>query len=243
MINRRIAVLGGLCVGVLLSFASVSAAQGRRNLPGDLTKAIDQYTGDEFFALVNGLNYTGGQTRGRRCSGDPACGGAQRTNVQVDAVTTEDSLSAGTLPQFGVVAMRAVVRGQQTEAMYGMLPNGPDGRYSYYLIVMPGPNGTATWRLEQLNVQGQTRTHSALRTGRFTPCNHAFVPGARADFKTCAEAAGAPAAAAAAGRAHAASPQKTSVFRYASFTMTPSRQGSEPPIWIGCASGCCTADQ
>lgn len=230
MTKGRLAVFSMILVGAV---ASSCSAQGRRTLPGDLTKPIDQYSGDEFFALVSSLNYTGGQTRARRCSGNPACGQALRTNTRVDAVATEDSLSPGNLPQFGVVALRAIVNGQNTEAMYGMLPNGPDGRYSYYLIVLPGPNGTATWRLEQLNIQGQTRTHSALRTGRFTPCNHAFVPGARADFRTCAEAA----------QGAAASAQQTSVFRYASMSTMPMRQGTEPPIWIGCASGCCTADQ
>ena len=220
------ATVGLLLVAVVGATHTSPASQGqRRALPGDLTKPIDQYTGDEFSALLNGLNYTGGQERARRCSGNPGCGNALRTNVRVDAVNGEDSLSAGNLPQFGVVALRAVVRGNQTEAMYGMLPNGPDGRYSYYLIVTAAGAGAATWRLEELSVQGNTRTHRALRTGRFTPCNHAYVRGARADFKTCAEAA--------------ASTLGPTRFLNASFG---SRQSGEPPIWIGCASGCCTAD-
>ncbi len=206
--------------------APASQGQGRRALPGDLTKPIDQYTGDEFFALVNGLNYTGGQERARRCSGNAECGNTARTNVRVDAVTGEDSLSTGNLPAFGVVAMRAIVRGNDTEAMYGMQSAGPNGRFSYYLIVTAAGPGAATWRLEELNVQGDTRTHRALRTGRFSQCNHAFVRGARADFKTCAEAA----ASAAGG------------VRFLNASFSSPMQGVEPPFWIGCASGCCTAE-
>jgi len=226
--NWRMAGLGA--VALLAVAASGWTGQGQRRAgSGDLTKAIDQYSGDEFFALVNALAYTGGQERARRCSGDPGCGNTLRTNVRVDGVVTEDSLSAGNVPPFGTVAAKAVVRGQQTEAMYGMLPNGSDGRYSYYLIVMPGAPGAATWRLEELNIQGNTRSHRMLRSGAFTPCNHPYVAGARADFKTCAQAA-----------AGTASAQRGAMFINASFS--PTRQGTEPPLWIGCASGCCTAD-
>ena len=198
-----------------------SQGQQRRALPGDLTKPIGQYTGDEFFALVNGLTYTGGQDRARRCTGNPACAANGRTNVRIDAVATEDSIAAGNLAQFGVVAARAIVRGNDTEAMYGMQSAGPNGRFAYYLIVTPAGAGAATWRLEELNIQGNTRTHRLLTQGRFTPCNHPFVRGARADFKTCAEAAAAPASRG---------------------TLTALFQGVEPPIWIACAYGCCTAD-
>ena len=225
MKNWRMAGLGA--VALLAVAASGWTGQGQaRARSGDLTKPIDQYTGDEFFAFVNRLNYAGGQDRARRCSGDPACGTGLQTNVRVDAVSDEDSLSAGTVPQFGVVAARAVVRGNQTEAMYGMQSTGADGRYSYYLIVTRGGATGATWRLEEMNIQGTTRTHRMLTSGRFTPCNHPYVAGARADFKTCAQAA--------------AATQRGVMFVNASFTS--SSQGVEPPLWIGCASGCCTAD-
>jgi hypothetical protein len=207
--------------------AAVSAdAQPRRALSGDLTKPIADYTGDEFFALVNGLNYTGGQLRARRCSGMAGCATTQRTNVRVDGVADVDSVTAGNLPQFGVVAARAVVQGNANEATYGMLSAGPAGRYSYYLIVERGAAaGAMTWRLEEMNVQGNTRTHRTLRTGRFAPCvpAHPFQRGGRADFRTCTQTAAAPA---------------TRVF-VAAFLA----QGSgEPPLWIGCGAGCCTAD-
>ena len=231
MTNWRMAGHGAVALLAVAASGWTGQGQGqRRALPGDLTKPIDQYTGDEFFTLVNGLNYTGGQERARRCSGNPGCGNTLRTNVRVDAVTSEDSLSAGNLPQFGVVAMKAVVRGNQTEAMYGMQSAGPNGRFSYYLIVTTGSTpGAATWRLEELNIQGNTRTHRTLTSGRFTPCNHPYVAGARADFKTCAEAAASDASAA-----------RGATFINASYS--PSMQGVEPPLWIGCASGCCTAD-
>lgn len=225
MTNWRMVGLGA--VALLAVAASGWTRQGQRPAgSGDLTKSIDQYTGDEFFTLVNGLSYTGGQERARRCSGNPGCGNTLRTNVRVDGVATEDSLSAGNLPQFGAVAAKAVVRGQQTEAMYGMQPNGADGRYSYYLIVNRGAAGAATWRLEELSVQGNTRTHRMLTSGRFTPCNHPYVAGARADFKTCAQPA--------------ASSQRGATFINASFGSLS--QPTDPPLWIGCASGCCTAD-
>lgn len=193
------------------------AAQGRRTLSGDLIKAVDQYTGDEFFALVNRLNYTGGQDRARRCRGNAACQQTQRTNVRVDAVADADSLGPGNVAPFGVIAMRAIVRGNDTEARYGMQSAGPNGRFAYFLIVTPGGAGTVLWRLEELNVQAGVRTHRMLTQGQLRMCNHPFVRGARADFKTCDPVA-APAS-------------------FGGFF-----QGVEPPIWIGCSSGCCIAD-
>ena len=220
-----LAAVGLMLVAVVGASTPPTGQQQRRALSGDLTKPVGQYTGDEFFALVNRLNYAGGQQRARRCRGNPGCGNTVRTDVRVEAVTGEDSLSVGNLPQFGVVALKAVVRGNDTEAMYGMQSTGPNGRFSYFLIVSASGAGAATWTLEELNIQGNVRTHRTLTQGRFTPCNHPYVAGARADFKTCAEAA-----------ASAAGPTR---FLNASFG---SRQAGDPPIWISCASGCCTAD-
>ncbi len=204
--------------------AGPGALVARGATSGDLTKPIDQYTGDEFYNFTRGLNYVQGPDRQRRCRGNAACAGAQRTLVRPDAVADVDSLSQGNLPQYGVVAARVIVRGNDADAMYGMQPNGADGRYSYYLIVMPG----SSWRLEELNVQGTNRTHRMLATGRFTACNHPYVRGARADFKTCAEAS-------------ASARQGAVIFRPASFGSLSQGSG-EPPLWIGCASGCCTAE-
>jgi hypothetical protein len=88
------------------------------------------------------------------------------------------------------------------------------GRMYYFLVVMPGG---ATWRLEELDTQG--RTHRAVASGRLVGCNHRFTPGARADFKTCASAGG------------------RSTISLVSFA-----QGTDDPMWISCASGCCTAE-
>ena len=216
----------GVAFVVVASSGFVVQGPQRRALTGDLTKPIGQYTGDEFAALANRLNYVGGQERARRCTGQAACAQAQRTNVRVDAVADADSLAAGNLPQFGVVAARIIVRGNQTEQRYGMQSTGPNGRYSYYLIVERGTAAAATWRLEELSVVGNTRTHRTLTTGRFVPCNHQFQRGARADFRTCTQAA---------------SNDGAGIFRLASFAAQ--QPPGDPPIWISCASGCCTADQ
>jgi hypothetical protein len=221
MINWRSAghVAVALMLVTLTGAMQPPQGQARRALPSDLTKPIGQYTGNEFFNLVNGLNYVGGQDRVRGCRGAPGCGNTLRTNVRVDAIAGTDSIGPNNLPQFGVVVARAINRGQATEAMYGMLSTGANGRYSYYLIVLPNPDGPR-WRLEQLSIQGNNRTHTLLAQGRFTPCNHPFVPGARADFRSCAQAA---------------TPASNGVL--ASFL-----QGNDPPMWVTCLAGCCVAD-
>jgi hypothetical protein len=214
--------LAGLAAATMLTVMGPTPAERARRVPlsGDLTKPLAQYTGDEFFALTRGLRYGQGADRGRRCRGTDGCTRGQQTTVRVDAISDADSLSAGNLPAYGVIAARAVNRGAggEIENRYGMQSGG---RYSYYLIVMPpGPTG-ATWVLEELDVAGATRGHRTVATGRFTFCNHPYVRGARADFKTCA----------------IVKPTE------ASFFPSFSRQSLEDaPLWIGCASGCCTAD-
>ena len=195
------------------------APQQRRALSGDLTKAIDQYTGDEFAALVGGMSFTGGQQRARRCRGNPACAQNRRTNVRVDEATDADSLSPGTIPQFGVVTVRAIVRGPDADARYGMQSTGPDGRFAYFVIVTRGATaGTMRWRLEELSVQGNVRAHRMLAQGQVRECNHPYVRGARADFKTCADP----------------------VVSQASFTpLSALFQAGEPPMWFACSAGCC----
>ena len=221
MINWRLAGIGAVAV---CAFASVGSAQGpRRAMSGDLTKPLAQYTGDEFFALTQGLQFGADSTKPRACRGTPACNAGGRVQVSVAEVSDADSVSAGTVSQFGTVTARALNRGNDQTVMYNIRPQG---RYRYYLIVQP----SGTWVLEELDIGGANRAHQTVASGRFTPCaGHTFQRGARADFRTCAQAQG-------------DATRQTSVFRYASFTL-PSRQGSEPPIWIGCASGCCTADQ
>lgn len=196
------------------------AGGGAAALPGALTKPLDQYTGDELFALTRQLQYAGGNERQRRCRGSAACRGARpsaSTRIRVDAITGEDSLSAAVLPANGAVAARAINRGQTADTMYNMQPGSA---YENYLIVVPvAGSATANWRLEELTTTPGARSHRTIASGTFRGCGHGFIPGPRADFKTCQEAAG---------------------VRQVSLGST--MQGGESPMWIGCAEGCCTAD-
>ena len=201
---------------------TLSGGETLASHPGALTKAIDQYSGDDLNAFASRLRFVGGVERQRRCRGPAACLGAapqRRTRVRVDAVDGEDSLSAATIPANGVIVLRAHNRGTAVDAKYGMRTGA---RYDYFLIILPAARGAApTWRLEELSVSGTTRTHRSVATGTFRACNHAYVRGARADFKTCAQAAEID---------KAATP-----FRLA-------QADGEPPLWYGCALGCCTAE-
>jgi len=191
--------------------------RGRKAMPGDLTKPIDSYTGDEFRDLVRKLSYVGGHERQRKCKNDPGCSGSKRVLVSVDAVATQDSIAAGNTPQFGVVYVRAINKGDAPEARYGMRPGN---QYEYYMIVGGDSAGTGMkWRLEQFD--SKARTHSKFGEGQFVACNHAWVVGARADFKTCANSA--------------AAPGRDSVMK-----LGLNLQGFDgDPIWASCAGGCC----
>jgi hypothetical protein len=200
-----------------------AASRGRApgTMPGELTKPIDDYTGEEFFALVRKLSYSGAHERDRKCRKDPGCTGTKPTRrvlVLVEAVATEDSLAAGTTPPFGVVYARAVNKGDAPEARYGMLPNA--NNVEYFVIVTKDSVGTMRWRLEQVDTK--THAHTKFDSGSFTGCNHQWTPGARADFKTCATAAAA----------------NDSVVKLG----LALQQTDDAPIWISCSAGCCTAD-
>ena len=190
-----------------------------RPLPGALTKPLDQYSGNELDTFVRGLTFTGGVERQRRCR-EAGCDGpnpAQSVQVRIDAVDAQDSISAQTLPPNGVVVARATSRGRGVERRYGMRP-GPGNEY-YLVVLRVGQTPAATWRLVELTTTGAQRAQQTIATGSFVECRHPFVRGARADFKTCADAA----------------------------TVRPAALGrflqeDNPPIWISCASGCCTAD-
>jgi hypothetical protein len=195
--------------------AGAARARTHKALPGDLTKPIDDYTGDEFSAFVKRLSYVGGHERQRKCKKDPACTGSKKILVLVDAVETQDSLSASTTPPFGIVYIRAINKGDAPEERYGMLPGK---QYEYYMIITADSAGTGMqWRLEQLDTKA--RTHTNFGTGQFVGCNHAWAPGARADFKTCANAASA----------------RDSVVKLGLDFQAADRD----PIWAGCAVGCC----
>jgi hypothetical protein len=88
-------------------------------------------------------------------------------------------------------------------------------------VVPIGGTASASWRLEELiTTQGQ-RAHRTIASGVFRGCNHPYVRGARADFKTCAQAA---------------------ATRPASFGSTL-QTDIDPPMWFACGFGCCIADE
>ena len=201
--------------------AAPEAAAAKRVLPGALTKPLDQYTGTELSDFVKGLQYTGGVERERKCKNDPACSSAaspKRTKVFVDAVASQDSISGASTPQYGVVYIRAVNKGDAEEARYGLKP-GPS--LEYYLIVLPDSGGGMKWQLEMVDIR--SNQHASAGTGVFRACNHAWVAGAKADFKTCANSA----------TAH------DSVM-----TLGLALQGGDDdPMWAACAGGCCIVDK
>jgi hypothetical protein len=190
--------------------------------PGALTKPIDQYTGDEFYALTRQLQYGGGGPHGRRCRGRAGCRGANprdSTRIDVAGIVGDDSLSAATLAPNGVLALRAINLGPYADSMYNTRPGT---QYENYLIMLPVPNSaSATWRLEELTTTAGSRSHRMISSGTLRECpRHAFQRGPHADFKTCEQADN---------------------VRPASFGAV--LQGDVgPPAWFSCAVGCCTAD-
>lgn len=203
---------------------SPAAAAAPAALPGALTKPIGQYSGDEFYALTRQLQFGGGGEHQRACRGRAGCRGANArefTRVQVDGVAGDDSLSATNLPPNGAIAVRALNSGRFADSLYNMRPGAA---YENYLIVLPTPNSaSASWVLEELTTTPGARTHQTIAKGTLRECTgpgHSFQRGPRADFKTCEQAA----------------------------QVRPASLGSAlqgdigPPIWFGCALGCCTAD-
>lgn len=200
------------------ALAAPGAPRAARAYPGALTKPIDEYSGDELFEFTRGLRFAGSHERERSCKGAPGCEGsapARRTLVQVSAVATQDSLTASAVPPFGVVYVRAINRGDATEARYGLRPGNT---LRYYMIVQRDSTGTMRWRLEELTTT-PPRRHTSVANGTFTGCGHEqqWTAGARADFKTC----------------EAAERGDTVV------TLGLTMQFNDPPIWSSCGSGCC----
>jgi hypothetical protein len=228
-VRRQLAALRPLRLGLaaLLAGAALTACTSKEPtgapLPGQLTKPIDQYTGDELYAFVQGLQWGGGAERDRKCKGDPQCDGTnppKHTVVRVDAVNGQDSISATTVPANGVVSARALNRGTLDEQRYGFKANP---RLEYYMIVLPGSGGNGRWQFEELDTTPGARRHSSIGTGTFTPCsNHQYRRGRvnRANFYTCADSPGAD------------SVQKSNLLLFAAPT---------DPVWIACAAGCCIA--
>ena len=189
-------------------------------LPGQLTKPLDQYSGDEFYDLVQRLKWGGGADVSRACKGSPGCGSTKETMVRVDAVDGQDSLSATAVPTNGVVEMRALNKGSEVEDRYGFKP---DKKLEYYLVVLPANGNASSWRLEELDTTPGARKHSSVGTGKFTPCNHPFQPRRvnRANFHTCAD-----------------SHMSDTVQKSGLVMFDPKKD----PLWTDCAQGCCLAD-
>ena len=189
------------------------AAPAPNVMPGALVKPVDEYSGDEFYAFVQKQQYVGAHEKERLCRDKPGC----VTTVLVDAIVTQDSLSAETTPQYGVVYIHGVNKGAAVESRYGLKP-GPQYQY-YWIISTDSTQKSMQWRLEELDTDPTGRRHVSVGTGPFVGCNHPWTPGARADFKTCATAA-----------ALHDSVQHLGVML---------QGGIGDPIWSECAQGCC----
>ena len=202
--------------------APVASLKGTaKQMPGQLTKPLDSYSGDELYTFIQTLSFTGDSVRDRKCKNDPACSSTpkpKKIKVGVAAVVGQDSVSAGTTPPFGVIYIRATNKGDAEEARYGMKPGN---HLQYYVVVLPDSAGGMKWRLEQLDTRAGSRQHTSIGSGPFTGCNHAWVAGARADFKTCANSAKA----------------RDSVVKLGLLL----QGGDDAPLWVTCSEGCCIA--
>jgi hypothetical protein len=199
--------------------APAAGIRAARTYPGALAKPIDAYSGDELFELTRSLRYAGSHERQRACRGAAGCEGAaptQRTLVQVSAVATQDSLNAGDLPEHGVVYVRAINRGSAEEARYGMRPGSS---LRYYLIVQRDTANVLRWRLEELETT-PPRRHASVASGRIEGCGHRWTSGARADFKSCADA------------------ERGDTVMTLPLAL---RAAADAPLWMMCEQGCCTA--
>lgn len=195
-------------------------------VPGALPMPIDSMSGDAFQQLVRGLHFSGGGVYKRPCTGRAGCDGPSphdTTVVSIDGVQGEDSLVISRIPATGAVVAVLVNRGRWEEKLLHL--RSDSAHFKYYLVAYPGSSdSTGTWRLEQLERQGNTVTHTQVSTGRLVGCMHAFNPtGPRAAFRTCADAQ----------RMHVRSLVETQQ------TLTSTGYTSTP--WIACASGCCVA--
>jgi hypothetical protein len=137
--NAHVKILAVAAVALSTLGAHAPTQPTRRALTGDLTKPLAQYTGAQFAALVQPLRYGPNLTRQRRCRGPAECTAGRRVGVRIESVVDADSLAAGNLPAFGVVAARVQNTSAEMEARYNMRGGA---QYSYYLIIRPGAGTT-----------------------------------------------------------------------------------------------------
>jgi hypothetical protein len=198
-------------------------------MPGQLPKAVEKLSGEEFFQFTHSLKWGGGIEGKRNCEGSNGCKGTEPlvyTTVRVDAVDGQDSLLATFGPATGVVAARALNTGKLEEARYGLKP---DKNLEYYAIVLPEDATKGRYILEELDVTPGARSHRTIRMGAFTPCNHPFQKGRaiRAAFYECDHAHDTPATISLVG------------YRNPITACPNCPTGASDPIWIECAKGCC----
>ncbi len=208
------------------SGATASASALRtpvKQLPGELTKPLATYTGDELYAFVQGLAFTADTVKDRKCKNNPACSATKpkKIKVGVSAVVGQDSISAGTTPQFGVVYIRAINQGDAEEARYNLTPGK---QFQYYVVVLPDSAGSMKWQMEQLDTTPGARRHASIGSGVFRPCPHTWTKGAGASFKTCASSAA----------AHDSSVKLG--------LLKQTLDSDSDPIWAKCAFGCCVGE-
>lgn len=201
------------------ALASTPVRAPAATLPGALTQPLDSYSGEDFYKLTHSLTFTADSVKDRKCKNDPACVGpkAKKIKVGVAAVVGQDSLSGGTTPQFGVVYIRATNKGDAEEARYNLKAGK---QFEFYMVVLPDATGGMTWRLEQVDTTIGARSHVSIGTGTFQGCNHPWMKGARADFKTCASSASV----------------HDSVVKLG---LLKALDDGSDPIWAACAAGCC----
>jgi hypothetical protein len=209
------------------ALASVPAAAPAA-MPGTLTKAIDAYTPQEFYDFVRKLPFdsAAGHERERDCKDAAGCSGNNpsrtKTKVRVTPITGQDSIGPSNTPEYGVVYIRAVNKGKEIEARYGLKPK--DKNLEYYVIVQKDSTGTGnTWRLAELNTAPGKMTLTTAGSGKFTSCKHPWKKGAGADFKTCADTA----------TAMAPGVMKMGLAFQAA---------ADTPMWATCMGGCCLVD-
>ena len=124
-----------------LAGAARGLRRARKAWPGDLTKPIDDYTGDEFHDFVKRLSYAGGHERQRRCKKTLAARAQSRRGTRrcwwTPSPRRIPSAPSNT-HQFGVVYVRAINKGDAPEERYGMLPGK---QYEYYMIITADSSG------------------------------------------------------------------------------------------------------
>jgi hypothetical protein len=132
----------------------------------------------------------------------------------VSGVATQDSLNAGDVPEFGVLYVRVINRGDAEEARYHLRA---DRALEYYIIAQRDSAGGLRWRLEELNTS-EPRRHTEIAAGRVQGCGHAWKAGARADFRSCA---------------------RTDDPDTVALSPSARQAALDDPLWTLCDQGCC----